>query len=123
MGYNFNHYLNLNLECGAGSLDARQTGGTAYSGMANLEYNILKSRFTPFLTVGAGFLAYEFRDQSRSFLNKVPQVDGVVGGGAGLRWDVTDCFFVKAAYRPLSISRGPNDGLAHSVTVGAGFSF
>jgi opacity protein-like surface antigen len=123
VGYNFNDYLNLNLEAGAGSLDARNAGGTAYSGMVNFEYNILKRCFTPFITVGAGFLGYEVKNQPVWFLSNVPQVDAVVGGGAGLRWDVTDRFFVKAAYRALRINGGPNDGLAHNLTVGLGISF
>jgi hypothetical protein len=61
---------------------------TLFGGNVNLNYNVLKRRFTPVITAGLGF-----RNYSASDLN---ETDPAVNVGAGLRWDITDHFFIKA---------------------------
>jgi len=59
----------------------------------NVDYNILKSRFTPVITAGAGFmlLKYDYSDSvGKGFTCNV---------GAGFRWDVNDTLFIKSIYR------------------------
>jgi hypothetical protein len=58
---------------------------TLYLGEVSLDWNILKSRFTPIVTAGAGAGYLEELSGSVYF----PEV------GAGVRWDITDHVFLK----------------------------
>jgi len=103
IGYNFHDHLNLNMDMFFGSTDliAKGYGETVKAdtdlfGMDfNLDYNILKSRFTPMITGGIGFInfsgdvgGYDFKETDFSY-----------NLGVGFRWDITDHFLCKGIYR------------------------
>ena len=104
MGYNFSDHLNMNIEIVTGSTDGTISGITGGEsdvellGMNfNLDFNILKSRFTPIISVGWGFMDFDIDDN---------YADSIYGGtyataniGAGFRYDVSDNFLIKAVYR------------------------
>jgi hypothetical protein len=103
-GYNFNDYLNLNGEIGFGSTDmelefrgiASVKADSDLVGMDfNLDYNVLKSRFTPMVTGGIGFIYYDADfgvvDLSETVFS--------YNLGAGFRWDIGDHFLAKALYK------------------------
>ena len=119
VGYHFTDYISLNGELTGGRLESGPIDGALYVGTMNMEYNLLKKRFTPFLTVGVGALGY---DVKQGFIRGAG-VNALVSGGAGLRWDVTDRFFIKAEYRALGVFDQSNAELVHSATVGLGFTF
>lgn len=99
-GINMSDYLNLNTELGIAKLDTTSSlGGSADTDMfewkVGLDYNILKYRLTPIVTGGFGVMS-----QSGS----VGDVDWqettfTYGVGAGVRWDISDRFVLKAVYR------------------------
>ena len=97
-GYHFLDYLSIDVELFGGPLrltardvfssTIRIDDATLFGGNVNLNYNVLKRRFTPVITAGLGFRNYSARD-----LN---ETDPAANVGAGLRWDITDRFFIKA---------------------------
>jgi OOP family OmpA-OmpF porin len=125
VSYDFNDHFALNTEATAGALDVGRFGGAFYSGLVNVEYNLFKRRFTPFVTVGGGVLGFDVATGSGiGFISETKSsVHGVFGGGVGLRWDVTDHFFLKAAYRANEVTNGKYQGPAHIITIGLGGSF
>jgi len=114
IGHNLNNHLNLNADIWFGSTGI-EVGvfkileipslevDTDLIGMDfNLDYNILKSRFTPMVTGGIGFIYYdgEFIN-SRIFFKEsdFSETDFSYNFGFGARWDIGDNFLVKALYR------------------------
>jgi opacity protein-like surface antigen len=125
-GYNYGSHLNLNLEMALGRPDFKGSWGTStlsgtadmWTGDLNVEYNLLKSRFTPFVGVGLGFMYFD---------SNIPEGDpdvwcwwdyywGYVCGAsqsthsatdftwnatAGVRWEVTDRLLLKASYKAM----------------------
>jgi len=125
VGYHFNNYLSMRLDFmfgGAnfkvrapdrfGSILELEQNAFLHTGRLNLDYNIINRRLTPFVTAGIGYQYLEME------LRHLPPVEvcwwdpwwGWVCGyavpyaaetdftwnvGAGLRWDVTDSFFIK----------------------------
>jgi opacity protein-like surface antigen len=104
-GYNFNDYLNLNGDIWFGSTDIESNPlgipvkadsdliGTDF----NLDYNILKSRFTPIVSCGIGFINFDgdFGAGGSDF----SETDFSYNLGAGIRWDIGDHFLVRALYK------------------------
>ena len=107
IGYNLSDHLNLNTDLLFGSADicagmdvygqtVQVEGDTnLFLWNVNLDYNILKGRFTPVATGGIGFVnfngdfgGFEFSETNFSY-----------NLGAGLRWDATDSLFLKAMYK------------------------
>lgn len=103
MGFNFHDHLNLNMDMFFGSTDliAKGYGATVKAdtdlfGMdVNLDYNILKSRFTPMITAGIGFINFSGDVSGYDF----DETDFSYNLGAGFRWDITDHFLIKGIYR------------------------
>ena len=103
IGYNFLDHLNLNMDMFFGSTDLIGKGygatvkvDTDLIGMdVNLDYNILKSRFTPMITAGIGFINFDGDVGGYDF----NETDFSYNLGAGFRWDITDHFLVKGIYR------------------------
>ncbi len=100
-GYNYTDNLNLNTDWLFGSQDWTLTipsMGSATEKMSisnwdiNLDYNILKSRFTPLVTGGFGFCHI-----SDDYL--ASETDLSFNVGLGCRWDITDNIAIKALYR------------------------
>ncbi len=103
IGHNFHDYLNLNMDMFFGSTDLTGKGSgrtvkvdTNLFGMdINLDYNILKGRFTPMITGGIGFINFS----GDAGTNNSSETDFSYNLGAGFRWDVTDHFLIKGIYR------------------------
>lgn len=105
MGYNINNYLNLNIQGSYGSTDGvisvfgmeGESDIDLYGMNLNLDYNILKTRFTPFVTVGVGCMTFDIDDNIAD--NLFGGTYGTVNAGAGVRYDLTNNFLIKALYR------------------------
>lgn len=131
LGYNLNNHLNLHTDVSALGLDVTGTaGGASVTGRSallnwnlNLDYNILKTRLTPFLTAGAGVshFAGDFGVPGSDF----NETDVCWGVGGGLRWDFSDHWFAEAVYRANWTSLKDTDSptLFHTVILGIGYTF
>ena len=125
LGYHFNTFVSVRAEFmfgGAGFrvraptgvgevLDVKQDG-FIHTGRLNLDYNIINRRLTPFVTAGIG---YQYLEMELGYLPPIEvcwwdpwwgwvcgyaqpyasQTDFTWNAGAGVRWDVTDSFFLK----------------------------
>ena len=101
----------------------------------NLDYYILPTRFTPFLTAGLGILSldngyddyYYWYDWYYCCDQEIPfsDVNFLWNVGAGIRWDVTDNIFLKAAYRlsGSELEYSSDHMFMHSVVAFIGFRF
>ena len=130
-GYNINNHLNFNTEMGGGTIDLEARGfgntiqgdATTFKWNLNLDYNVLKTRLTPFLSGGVGLMHFsgDFGGSSSEF----SETDLSWGAGGGLRWDISDRWFVKAQYRATwaSLKDSDNTTLFHGASVGVGFKF
>lgn len=107
LGVNLSDNLNVYWDMFFGSTDftGRSAGSTRRADTDlfgidfNLDLNILKSRFTPMITGGFGFINF-----SGTWLGGYPstmfdETDFSYNLGAGFRWDVTNHFLIKAIYR------------------------
>lgn len=118
-GYNIIDQLNINADVEGGSLGAGALGisvnTTLMSGHVGLDYNILRTRLTPFITVGAGL--YYLPVASTTLYS------GDVG--IGCRWDFNDRWFAKLAYEPtLAMHTGLDSGiLDHVFSLSIGVKF
>jgi opacity protein-like surface antigen len=130
-GFNFHDYLNVNMDIFFGSTDltARGLGATVKTdtdlfGMDfNLDYNILKSRFTPMISGGFGFI--DFRGHINRYYVKFAETDFSYNLGVGFRWDVTDHFLIKGIYRFTWTELEDSDGSIRldGVSVSIGYLF
>ncbi len=129
-GFNFDDHLNLNMDIFFGSTDltARGFGAAARAdttlfGMDfNLDYNILRSRFTPVISGGIGFI--DFRgDINRYYYFE--ETDFSYNLGAGFRWDVSDHFLIKGIYRATWTELEDTDGSIRldGISVSIGYLF
>ena len=102
-GSNFSNHLNLNMDMWLGStnvtgkaLGVTVKGNTTLLGWdANLDINILQSRFTPIVSGGVGFISFSGDVVGFPF----SETDLSYNYGGGFRWDVTDNFLLKTIYR------------------------
>ena len=111
IGYNFSEYLNLNMDVWYGSIDmklepvpvfgsgppAAQGNANLFAADLNLDYNVLKSRFTPVLSGGIGFINFD-GDRLDSG-SEFSQRKFSYNLGAGLRWDIAHHVFMKAMFK------------------------
>lgn len=130
-GYNFSDYLNLNTTIGGGTLDIEgsapgvtiETDSTIFTMDVNLDYNILKTPLTPFVSGGVGFMHFggDFGGSSSTF----SETDLTYGVGGGLRWDINERWFLKAMYRANWTKLQDTDSalMYHSGTIGVGVKF
>lgn len=103
LGYNIIDNLNFNMEFFYGSTEMTGKGFSTsvkgdtslFGGNLNLDYNILKSRFTPLITGGIGAIRFDGDFEGFPF----SESDFSYNVGGGFRWDVSDHFLVKAIYR------------------------
>lgn len=71
-------------------------GDTSLLGInLNLDFNLLKERFTPLITGGIGFI--NFSGDVKGF--PFDETDLSYNLGGGFRWDATDHLLIKAIYR------------------------
>ena len=64
----------------------------------NADYNIFKSRFTPLVTGGIGFMDYSINTKTTG-VGEVNETNFSYNLGAGVRWDVKDNLMLKVIYR------------------------
>jgi opacity protein-like surface antigen len=99
----------------------------------NLDYYILPTPLTPFITAGIGLLSMdnEHRDDDHfcwcSDDREIPisEVDFLWNVGAGLRWDPTEHLYIKLAYRltGTELEYADEHMFLHSVMLTVGYSF
>ncbi len=145
IAYHFNDYLSLrgDFMFGGATLSGDvplEGGGRTHieqdaflqTGRLNLDYNIINRRFTPFVTAGIG---YQYTETE---LNGLPPVntcwwdpwwgwvctsstptawetDFTWNAGAGVRWNVTDNFFVKAMAGANWLEYSGGDGISTQI--------
>src|ERR1041385_3397379 len=112
VGYHFSDNVAVNTEGTLGALRGEQHG-LIYSGLVSVEYDIFRSRFTPFIAGEGGIVVQQVATRSfGTFLAGTRELThGAFGGGVGLRWDITDHFFMKTAYHALEITHRRSEGL------------
>jgi opacity protein-like surface antigen len=129
VGYNILDYVNVNLDMFFGATDltgrvgAVSVGGdTTLIGFdVNVDVNILKSRLTPLVTAGLGFIRFDGDFQGFPF----EETDFSYNVGAGARWDFTNHFFTKLFYRATWTKLEDTDDalLFHGITFVIGYTF
>lgn len=103
VGTNFNDHVNLNTDFffGSTNVTGRASGVEVEADSdligwdVNLDINILKSRITPMVTGGIGFIRFKGDVLGFDF----DETDFSYNVGGGVRWDATDHFLIKAIYR------------------------
>lgn len=118
LGYNIIDQLNVNADVEGGSIGAGladiTVSSSIFSGHLSLDYNILKTRMTPFLNVGGGLYYLPVASASLYSFNL----------GAGVRWDINDLWFAKLAYQPtLAMHSGMGGIPVHVFSLSVGVKF
>lgn len=100
LGYNIYDQLNVNGDLQGGEADALFYGSEpVVVGHLGIDYNIFKTKLTPFVTVGAG-LGDVFNSGAWYYLD----------AGLGLRWDINDRWFTKLAVQPALLMHSGSKG-------------
>ena len=128
-GYDFSNHFTLGVDLWGGSGDFKGTApgvertySASLFGMNTfLDYNILKSRFTPLVSANVGFLTMSADVEDVS----AGETDFLFGVGGGVRWDISDHWFTKAVYRLNWTEFEGVDELTmvHGVLVSVGYRF
>jgi len=121
IGRNVNDYVNINgtLLIGEASVDisrgsfSASDDATLVAPDINIDWNILDTDVTPFVTAGAGLMMF-FGDDN--------ETDFSYGAGAGLRWDISHDAFLKVWYRAKWFELDETDDslMLHTFNVGIG---
>jgi opacity protein-like surface antigen len=122
VGRNFNNHLNVNgtvlftestLNFSNGFSTASEDA-TLVAPDVNVDWNFLDGNVTPFVTAGAGMMLFFFDD--------FDEIDFSYGGGAGVRWDVSDEMFMKVWYRArwFELDRTDDGLMLHTFNIGIG---
>ena len=112
VGYNIDDYFGIKLDLFGGTTDLEIERGlvtykedTDVSGMdLNFDVNFFKGPFTPFVTGGIGFISFyeDFDDDDTYYYDGYDYSTSFsYNAGVGLRWEVTDHFFLKTLYRSI----------------------
>jgi opacity protein-like surface antigen len=132
-GYNVREQLNLNLEFGFGKPDYKGTWGrqsfrgtgNLFTGDLNVEYNIFKKPFTPYVGAGLGLMYFDSNipqgspdvwcwwDYYWGYVCTTTQssrdtTEFTYNLAGGVRWDINETLFMKFGYRAMWASVGPN---------------
>jgi hypothetical protein len=118
-GYNFSDHFTLRGDFAISSVKftidpifsgtEEDVSTTLYMGNISLDYNILKSRVTPVVSVGGGIGV--FSDEGGTVY--------AANLGLGVRWDVNDRVFTRLMVSPLSLWESTSD---HQGWWATGFS-
>lgn len=129
VGINLSDNFNINLEAFYGSTEVTgkgfggslKTDTNLFGSNLNLDINILKSRFTPVITGGIGYIRFEGDVLGFSF----DETDFSYNVGGGFRWDVTNHFLIKAIYRGTWTKMEDTDKsiLFHGPVLSIGYIF
>jgi len=136
-GYNFNENLNVNTSFIFGSTDIEiknLSGGMIGEGdtdfflsNVNLDYNIMKDSFTPFVTGGIGYVKYDgnLKYNGNPNSESIDSSDFSWNLGAGLRWDVSEKWLLKATYATNWTELDDADDTSRfwSVSLSLGYKF
>ena len=115
MAWHFNDFFSVHGDfmLGPATFTAQSPGGPPITlgqnaflqtGRVNLDYNIINRRLTPFITAGIGYQYLEVEQNTpynryyyynNYYDNYYSESDFTWNVGAGLRWNVTDNFFIK----------------------------
>lgn len=140
LGYNFNNHFNVNSDLLFSSADLEFEGGGLdlndnadfFAWSVNLDYYILPTRLTPFLTAGLGLARLDNQHEDDWFVflpvrQELPisEIDFIWNVGAGIRWDAGEHWFLKLAYRlnGTELELAEEQMLLHSVILSVGYSF
>jgi opacity protein-like surface antigen len=130
-GININEYLNMNFDINFGSKDYKATyhsivlkeSVTIGAMNFNLDIYPLKTRFTPLVTAGIGFMSFsgDVGDSTNSF----SETDLSYNVGAGIRWDIIDHVFLKAIYKATwtNLKDSNSTLMFHGPALSIGFIF
>ena len=139
-GYNITDQFNINTEMifSRAELDFASEGtrlsdkADFISWTVNLDYYILPTRFTPYVSAGLGFWTLENQHEDHGWYYYVDvdrelplsEVDFVWNVGGGLRWDPIDHLYLKLAYRlsGTELEYADDYMLLHSVLFTVGYS-
>jgi len=107
-GYNVNDHININSDIWFGPSDINiifplaefEVDVSLFGMNFNVDYNLLKKRFTPLVTGGIGFIyLYEYGGgDPANFIND-SQASVSYNLGAGFRWDIYHDLMIKAVYK------------------------
>ncbi len=113
MAWHFNDFIAVHGDFlfGPATFHAQGAGGPSLAlgqdgflqtGRINLDYNIINRRLTPFITAGLGYQYaqveenYPYNYYHYYYNNYYSETDFTWNAGAGIRWNITDRFFIKA---------------------------
>lgn len=132
-GYNLSDHWNINTDLLFGSADTDvkiidttvKTPDMDYILWdINIDYNILKSRFTPLVTAGIGLMNFSI-DTTATGVGEVRESNFSSNLGAGIRWDVKDNLLLKVIYRYTwtEVRDADNDQRYDGVSVSVAYMF
>jgi hypothetical protein len=107
-GYNVNDHVNINSDIWFGPSDIVITFPFAdlkidvslFGMNFNVDYNLLKKRFTPLITSGIGFIyLYEYGGGDLANFINDSETSVSYNLGAGFRWDIYHDLMIKAVYK------------------------
>jgi opacity protein-like surface antigen len=133
-GYNIDTHWNVNGTANFGTVDAKTAlpdevvKSSAFLSTVNLnvDYNLFTSRLTPFLTAGIAIADYSDSVSSPGFSIDYFQTSVGVDGGAGVRWEFDEHWFVKAAYKAVwreGVDQFHGEMVVHTANVSVGYAF
>jgi opacity protein-like surface antigen len=110
LAFHFNDFIAIHTDFlfGPATFRSQVDGGPSYtlgddgfiqSGRLNVDYNIINRRLTPFITAGIGYQYFEVDQHDYDYYYSYYyyyETDFTWNVGAGVRWNVTDNFFIKA---------------------------
>ena len=130
-GQNLTDHWNVNTDLLFGSADAdvKIAGITAENVEMdyilwdiNVDYNIFKSRLTPLVTGGIGFMDYSVNTRATG-IGEVNESNFSYNLGAGVRWDVMDNLLLKVIYRSTWTEFDDNDQRLEGVSLSVAYMF
>jgi len=131
LGYNLDDHWNVNASLLQGSTGTTHEKNYDKNGLfldaklrylfvgANLEYNFLKKRLSPFVTAGGGLAKISGKRDRCQHGRYVTVIDDVMYSynvGAGLRWDLAEHIALKLTYR-RTFFEGKSSGDADFVGI------
>ena len=131
-GYNFSDHWNINTDLLFGSADTDvkivdttvETEDMDYVLWdINIDYNILKGRFTPLVTGGIGLM--NFSIDTTTHAGNVHESNISTNLGAGIRWDVKDNLLLKVIYRSTwtEVHNADNDQRFDGISLSVAYMF
>ncbi len=134
-GHNLTDHWNINMDLLYGYAKTDVMNGSEFQFMLyedvemdyilwdlNVDYNIFKSRLTPLVTGGIGFMDYSVNTRATG-VGEVNESNFSYNLGAGVRWDVMDNLLLKVIYRSTWTEFDDNDQRYDGVSVSVAYMF